>query len=469
MEFSLEQNIRQPLRSLRNSKQPCNRIPPEVVTRIAHYCSSPTFDTPWYVCLLKSTHLCHRWREIITSCPTLWALIRLQPPKIASIFLERSGDLPLNIYTLYDFCCEPAYLSRTKTLRLRESGIDGLSEIFSRLTVPSPVISEVIIEVTGSAYGYCPDLPPLFGDVSTIRSLSLDGLSFDTKFLHFTSLTSLNLDIPGVLLPPFYHLLTANPTLESISISAWGAIPAEEVDGPVIALNNLVTLRCRDASKHLLSRLSLPRGTSIQIEDTGPPLDLSHSLPASIANIQSLARIDYLRLTTTTGVAYSGQTTDTHKVEFVGCGGSLDVHWVVGHDGLREFDPRPLSLAHVKELSITHETILERPRASELDLLPLLRVTGSLEVLKLHSCPPTDRRCILAPLSDKNVCPSLHTVEIFRCSGQPRWLSSLRYLAMRRRNVGLPLRKVLVSPHPGVNSPIQGYVDELNGVLADPA
>ena len=468
MESSLEQNVRRPLRSLRNSKQPCNRIPPEIVIRIAHHCSFPTFDTPWYVCLLKSTHLCHRWREIITSCPSLWASIRLQPPKVASIFLERSGDLPLDIYTLHDFCCEPVHLSRIKKLRLRESSLDGLSKIFSRLTVPSSIISEVIIEVTDPVHGYFPGLPPLFGDTSTIRSLSLDGLSFDTKLLRFTSLTSLNLVIPGAFLPPFYDLLTANPTLESISIFVWGAIPAEEVEGPVIVLSNLVTLRCRDVSKHLFTRLSLPRGTFIQIEDTGPPLALSRSLPVSIANLQCLARFDSLRLTTTTGAAYSGQTTDTHKVELVGSNGSLDVHWVVGYDGLREFDPRPLSLAHVKELSITHETILERPRASELDLLPLFNAMRSLEVLRLHSCLPTDSHHILYPLSDNHLCPSLHTVEIFCCSGDPRWLLPLHCIVEQRRDAGVPLRRVLVLPHPGINSPTQNYV-ELNGIIADPA
>lgn len=34
----------------------------------------------------------------------------------------------------------------------------------------------------------------------------------------------------------------------------------------------------------------------------------------------------------------------------------------------------------MKELSATHETILEHPRASNLDLFPLFRATSSLEV-----------------------------------------------------------------------------------------
>ena len=394
-------------------------------------------------------------------------MIRLQPPKIASIFLERSGSFPLDIYTLYDSCCEPIHLSRTKTLRLRGPDLYGLSKAFSRLTVPSPIISEVIIELTGSADGYCPDLPPLFGDASTIRSLSLEGFAFDTKLLRFTSLTSLNLVLPGALLPPFYGLLTANPALESLSISVWGAIPAEETAGPVIAMNNLLSLRCRDASKHLLSRLSLPRVTCIKIEDTGLPFALSLSLPTSVASIQCLARVHGLRLTTTTGVAYSGQTADTHKVEFVGCGGSLTIHWVTGFDGPREFDPQPLSLAHVKELSITHQTTLERPRASELDLSPLFSAMRSLEVLKLHSCLPNDSRCILSPFSNNSTCPSLHTVEVFPCSRQTRWVSSLRCMAAHRRNFGLPLRKVLVFPHTDVDSSTQDRVEAIEVLNSD--
>lgn len=73
LEFLLEQNLGQPLRSPRNSKQPYNRIPPELAgTRNVHRCSFATFNTPWYIFLLKSTHLCHRSRHP--------ALIRLQPP-----------------------------------------------------------------------------------------------------------------------------------------------------------------------------------------------------------------------------------------------------------------------------------------------------------------------------------------------------------------------------------------------------
>ena len=393
----------------------------------------------------------------------------MQPPKITSIFLERSGDLPLHVYTLSELCCEPTHLKRIKTLRLRESGLDGLAEIFSRLTVLSPILTKVIIEGTGSTYGYCPNLPPLFGDISTIRSLSLDGISFDAKLLRFTSLTSLTLYILGALLPPFFDLLAVNPALESISISAWGEIPLEKVDGPAVTLDNLVTFHCRDASKHILSRLSIPHSTSIQIEDTGPPLSLSGPLPASITNIRCLSQVFSLHLTTATDTAYSGQTTDVHSVSLVGRGGTVDVHWVVGCDGLQEFDPRPLSLDRVRVLSITHNTNLERPRASELDLSPLFNLMKSLEVLKIHSCLPTDRHFILSPLLDGSICPPLHTVEIIRCSGEVQWLSALLGLAIRRRDTGLALRKVLISPDASAGSPIRDYLKKFRGVLSGSA
>ena len=77
----------------------------------------------------------------------------------------------------------------------------------------------------------------------TIRSLSLNGPSFDRKLLCFTYNTSLDLGVPGVLPTSFSDLLTiSSTTLESISISAWGAILAEEVDGPIVTCHTYMAL-----------------------------------------------------------------------------------------------------------------------------------------------------------------------------------------------------------------------------------
>ena len=146
----------------------------------------------------------------------------------------------------------------------------------------------------------------------------------------------------------------------------------------------------------------------------------------------------------------------------------MDVHWVAGYDGLHKFDPQPLLLEYVKELSITHETALEHPRASELDLSLLFDAVSGLEVLRIHSCLPTDCHHILSPFDDSRICPSLHTVEIVHCSKHSQWLSALLHMATQRREAGLALRKVLVSPYPSVDSPIQSYIKGLNGVLEPP-
>jgi hypothetical protein len=127
-----------------------------------------------------------------------------------------------------------------------------------------------------------------------------------------------------------------------------------------------------------------------------------------------------------------------------------------------------LSFGYVKEFSITHKTTLEHPRASELDLSLLFDALKSLEVLRVHSCLSTDSHHILSPFDDSRICPSLRTVEIVHCSRQIQWLSALLHMARRRWEAGLTLRKVLVSPHPGVDSPTQGYIKELNVVLLEP-
>lgn len=122
-----------------------------------HKCLSPrlpttfppfTFVTPCGFCLPKPTRLGRRWREITTSRSSLWTLVRMQPPNLVSIFLERPGGLPLNACTVSDLWDELAYV---------------------RMVSRSPTT--------------------LHG-MSTVGSLSLKGVSFDTKPLRFISLTA---------------------------------------------------------------------------------------------------------------------------------------------------------------------------------------------------------------------------------------------------------------------------------------
>lgn len=140
----------------------------------------------------------------------------------------------------------------------------------------------------------------------------------------------------------------------------------------------------------------------------------------------------------------------------------------MGYDGPRRFDPQPLSLGYVKEMSITHETIIGDPRASELDLSLLFDAMKGLEVLRIRSCLPTDCHNILSPFNDNSICPSLHTVEIVHPIIQTQWLSALVQTAKRRHEAGLALRKVLISPHPDSDSPAQRYIRELTGVTLEP-
>lgn len=159
---------------------------------------------------------------------------------------------------------------------------------------------------------------------------------------------------------------------------------------------------------------------------------------------------------------------DEHSVQLTGSGGSVDIHWITGCSSPQTFDPHPLSLEHIKELSITHNTTFEHHRASELDLFLLFDAVKRLEVLRIHLFHSTDCDHILYPFYDDDyLCPFLHTVEVVQCSTQTEWLSSLFRMATRRREVGLALRKVLVSPYPDVDSHIQNYLKRFDSVLLE--
>jgi hypothetical protein len=91
----LEADLRKGLlatRSLRNSYQPANRLPPELIVHISSY-----FRGLKEKVLLTATHVCTYWRQTIISCPTLWVNISNEHRRLIPLYLDRSKSSPLRL------------------------------------------------------------------------------------------------------------------------------------------------------------------------------------------------------------------------------------------------------------------------------------------------------------------------------------------------------------------------------------
>ncbi|KAI0056553.1 hypothetical protein BV25DRAFT_1563377 [Artomyces pyxidatus] len=94
------------LRRLKNSQAPISRLPVEVLTRIFscfqasrhNMHTSPSCPPAW----VAVTHVCHHWRNVALSCPSLWTNVVLLSPSWASEMLNRSLNTPISIILDYD-------------------------------------------------------------------------------------------------------------------------------------------------------------------------------------------------------------------------------------------------------------------------------------------------------------------------------------------------------------------------------
>ena len=87
-------------RSSRNTLAPINRMPREIFSLIPQHFRRLY---RWQNCyadrnLISMTHVCRRWREVLTSCcPSLWTHPIFNYPDRTHVYIERSQSLPLKI------------------------------------------------------------------------------------------------------------------------------------------------------------------------------------------------------------------------------------------------------------------------------------------------------------------------------------------------------------------------------------
>ncbi len=89
---------------LKSISAPIRRLPRDILLEIFSLCrpgpdDMPRLaarDYPWTL-----GHICHWWRDIVHSSPTLWSVVVLYPPynpEIIEALLQRSANVPLSVY-----------------------------------------------------------------------------------------------------------------------------------------------------------------------------------------------------------------------------------------------------------------------------------------------------------------------------------------------------------------------------------
>ncbi|KAK0444735.1 hypothetical protein EV421DRAFT_1799307 [Armillaria borealis] len=118
---------------LESISAPIRRLPRDILLEIFSLCHPgldhkprlATRDYPWTL-----GHICHWWRDIVHSSPTLWSVVILYPPynpETVETLLQRSGNVPLSVYI---FVHHPGGSTHSSTIIDR---IMGLCHRWSKL------------------------------------------------------------------------------------------------------------------------------------------------------------------------------------------------------------------------------------------------------------------------------------------------------------------------------------------------
>ncbi|KAK0232529.1 hypothetical protein IW262DRAFT_1324792 [Armillaria fumosa] len=321
------------VRGARNSLQPINRIPPELLAAIFSMTQhqlpgflpllglqSPYAKAMDWLCVLR---VCRHWRGIAATFHSLWATIDTE--RSPYTFLKRSAG---SLITVVAGFTKPYFDRQYLTAiveslpRIRELHADfwetgsllGSSIFLSDTSAPNLVSLSLLMNKEPHFIGMQPTLHKLFNDeMPKLKHLCLGYFTSWPKD-YFTNLTHLCLYDQDQSSRPstsaFLDMLETSPQLETLALINAGPTRYISDDLPLVPLDRLVALRSlRELSMNsshgifailrLLSHLSLSKHANMFF--WGSPLtnheeELSSLFPSDISHLENLQNITEYRL-----------------------------------------------------------------------------------------------------------------------------------------------------------------------------
>ena len=451
---------------MKNDFAPINKIPSEVFLLIPEYWESDDEDED----LITMTHVCRGWREILIARSSLWTRLFCANTDKTRFYIERSKVSPL---------CLSLYKSRVTTYlesafilvvphisRLKSLTIEGEWEIVQNLTphlsCPIPLLRELAIEIFRDP---APVLEgTLFnGDLSSLRSLTLDGVTTNLPWRNMSKLTTFKLSFSPEEEPSTTQLLDFFEDAYCLrDITLHHSIPpsSDAPPGRVVSLPSLKTLTIDADEEHsiLLNHFSIPAGASLTLEFrfSGDRSPLLAFLPKTLGNIRNI-------LSPTLVNIYFERT--EKYVKLGGPNGELCMlgHWrdceenssfILNHhilQSLTNFD-----LSGIQRLAIA---MYRPPVVGEIDgsaprhfLLPM----EGLRALTLNQCDNLPFIAALDPvqnLSERVLCPKLEELVLYISRMVFFNIKELMSMAKARASRGMKLLSITIV---GLGEPLPG-------------
>lgn len=284
---------------------PIARLFPEILLEIFFHCAHSGGKLSIPSQLIRITHVCHYWRTLAISCPSLWAVISI-PSRCTHTFVERSRNVPLTLRCSLDSDTSSSQLEcvlnsnrfRTKHLDLRgprrmlgpvvEKGLGEccLSSLSIVNTTTDNTDDEGIDdestddenpddEGTDDEGGFWLPDSPFVAHISSkpmcLLELKACGFQWDSP-LYTSGLTTLHLiNIAKPQRPSasrLFEILSALPGLKDLALVRAAPLDLRQSFGRLVPLRQLARLRIEDRGPTcalLLSRLDACASVTLAI------------------------------------------------------------------------------------------------------------------------------------------------------------------------------------------------------------
>ena len=438
---------------LQNMLLPVNRLPPEILSRIAR-------DVPHKYSnidaqrIIPLTHVCRYWRAAIVSVPENWTLISSCSNLLAALSLERSRAAPLEVSLFMDEVREQPgfagllipYLENVKILRISElTTVEEIAQTLPNFPLSTPNLQSLELSLSDEGDEWDPSVDPFGLFPPTLSDLSLHDIPLYPSFIDIRTLTQFTFHNQRFSLPldTLSTVLEENQVLESVNLM--NHFP--EISPPLHLSQRRAAIgdRLRHLRIHcwsavvdaqiLISTISLRRGAHLEI-CSGCGIGLN----------EILSGISTTHLANLPGPTFMEYESHPREIRLHGPNGTFSFN---NFDGLEplfvEFSVLP-PLTDVREFRFIHRTLLISPPGHELShqLISL----PALETLAIEcdmECD-SDLSDALSPLmSNASDHPSLKTLAFLNCVITDEFMKELTRFASNRKNTALAgLHRVVI-------------------------
>ena len=282
---------------MKNTSAPINCIPPEVLSLIPDYWEHRHAEKD----TIALTHVCHRWREVFTSRPSLWTHLDCRNADKTRVYIERSKSLPLKI-TLSEFYraeyCDDALLtalpslSRSDSLTISVFTSNTLSNLLDNLPFSALLLKEMEIILLQGNYARGVAVPSsIFPEhLSPLRKLSLSRVVTDLPWRHLSNLSVFEFDrgiypdAEPFVMTKLLDFFESTPLLRKIVLRNFTLDSSTISPGRVVPLPNLkrFTANPFPALSTFFDHLSIPTGASLKMYFSFP--ESRHPIPVCLVN-----------------------------------------------------------------------------------------------------------------------------------------------------------------------------------------